>query len=676
MKRYLILLLIVAAACGAQGREVFNIDRNWRFFSNSEVTSDGAPTVNLPHIWNNDALSGKKDYFRGIGNYLKTIEIPSHWSGKRVFIRFYGANAVTNVIINGKHVGEHRGGYTAFSFEITDFLRFGERNYFWVIVNNAPQLDILPTAGDLNSYGGIFRDVELIVTDPVTVAPVLGTEGIFVHPKKVSREEVEAEAVVKVTGTKDGSAQVHLTVFTDEMDTVAQASARVRLSGRTVSTARLPFRIENPTLWDGVYNPFRYNVGIRLTADDVAASDSVVIRTGFRTCTVDPERGFLLNGRPYPIRGVKAHQDRALVGTALQPYQIEEDFELIRDMGANMVHTAGVPHSPEFYELCDRYGILVWCDLPFMGAAYRTDKAFVNSPLFLKNGKDQLREIIRQQMNRPSVVMWGLFSDLHQRGDDPSDYIRQLNMLAKQEDPSRMTVAGSNNDGSFNFITDLIVWDHFFGWTAGTPSDIRIWQEQLHRDWSNLRSGVSYGAGASIYHQEDSLYRAPYMGNWHPERWQTYLHEQYFDYLKGDSLLWGTFVANMFDYGAAGRSWGEGNGINDLGLVTFDRKYRKDAYYFYKANWNHTTPFVYIAERRWDTRRRTTQQIKVYSNRPEVELIVNGTSLGTKTGTNGTFRWEEVALHEGTNTIEARSGNVTDRIGIDILNSGSRSIVD
>lgn len=673
MMRYLFIVLFMGLLGNsyAGSREVFNLNRDWKFFSDSETSSDGAATVNLPHIWSTDALSGKKDYFRGVGNYLKNIDIPERWRGKRVFIKFYGANSVADLIVNGRHVGEHHGGYTAFTFEITNQLNYGANNFFWVIVNNSPRLDVLPTAGDANVYGGLFRDVELVVTNDAIVSLTdYGSSGICVAPKKVSKDIVDAEALIRVNATTDKTVLAQLTVFTNGMDTVSNQSARVRLNGMNTSIVSIPFSINQPTLWQGVKNPYLYNVGVKIIQDNVV-SDSLVIKTGFKFCWVDPVKGFMLNGEQYPLKGVVVNQDRASMGPAITPYQVKEDFNFIKDMGANAVRVSGLPHNSAFYSLCDLEGILVWSDMPLTGAAYRTDKAFMNTNAFKDNGKSQLREIIRQQYNHPSVMMWGIFSELTMRGDSPVDYVRELNSIAKSEDPSRLTVASSDQDGEINFITDLIVWNHSFGWQSGLPSDILVWLDQLNENWSNLRSGISYSGGASIYHQEDSLYRPNYMGNWHPERWQTYLHEEYYRNLKSDTTLWGKFVGNMFDYGAAGRNWGEGHGVNDCGLVTFDRKYRKDAFYFYKANWNSNDPFVYITERRWAWRHSTKQNIKIFTNQPEAELIVNGISHGTKSAEQGTILWNDIELNRDHNTIEARSGSLSDKADVIVINRGS-----
>ncbi len=667
MKRYIIILLCVVAAKNVAAREVVSLNRNWKFFSNSEQSSDGALTVNLPHIWNNDALGGKKDYFRGIGNYLKRIDIPAGWSSKKVYIRFEGANSITNLYVNGRHVGEHRGGYTAFAYDITPYLQFGTINSLWVLVNNSQTLDVMPTAGDANSYGGLFRNASLVVTEPVSIAVAdCASDGVYVSTTHVTREKVEGNIAVRIESPVEKSVQVRVAVFAPGGDTVfLREGGRVKVPAKGSATASIPFAIERAELWDGVKNPFLYNVSVKLLADN-AICDSLVVATGFRAIAVDPKAGFILNGEPYPLHGVVLHQDRAMVGTALLPYQVREDFDFVTEIGANAVRVAGGAHSRQFYDLCDRHGILVWSDIPFMGAAYFTDKAFVNSPLFRANGMLQLTETIRQQFNHPSVAMWGLFSEISTVGDNPATYVRELNTLAKKEDPSRMTVAASNHDGDINFITDLIVWNQSYGWNEGMPADLRIWMDQLRREWSSLRSGISYAAGASIYHQNDSLSRPQPGGNWHPERWQTFFHEEYFRLLKNTPDFWGTFVGNLFDYGAAGRAWGQGNGINDKGLVTFDRKYRKDAFYFYKANWNTADAFVYLAERRWDSRRKRRQDIKVYSNLPQVELFVAGASLGVKEGVDGMFVWKGVELRPGDNTVEARAGSLSDVIGITI----------
>ncbi len=669
MKRGLLLFIFILVSHSLVAREVHNINRGWKFFSNSAVSSDGALTVNLPHMWNNDALSGKRDYFRGIGNYLKSIKVPNNWQNKRVFIRFYGANSLANFLVNGKHVGEHRGGYTKFTYDITDCLKYGEANTFWVIVNNSPQMDILPTAGDQNSYGGLSRNVEIIVTDPTVISLTdYSSDGVSVVQNRVSEEMVEGVVNVMVDSHLGCNVTAEVTISkNDSMVVFTQSTGSYIGADEEPKMLTIPYTIQDPILWNGVINPYLYSVNVKLFRDDTLV-DSLELQTGFRYFSIDKNRGFMLNGSPYRLNGVVAHQDRVMVGPAISTYQVMEDFTLMQEMGATAVRVANVPHHADFYKLCDRFGMIVWSDIPLIGAAFLTDKAFLDTPSFKNNGIQQTKEIVKQHFNHPSIIFWGIFSDLSLRGDDPLNYIKELNTIVKTEDAGRYTAATSSEDGEINFVTDVIVWNHHLGWKEGWPDDIIVWLEQLKKEWSNLNSGISYGAGASIHHQEDSLYRPNYMDSWHPERWQTYFHESYYKNTQNNPQLFGTFVSNMFDYGATGRTWGEANGINDLGLVTFDRRYKKDAFYLYKANWNKNKPFVYIAERRWNQRNNSNQDIKIYSNCREVELFVNGVSMGMKSGDNGIFRWSDILFKDGISRVEANAVTAKDDMFLEILN--------
>ena len=437
MKKAGILLVLLTACLGLPAR----------FFSYSEGSSDRAQNVNLPHTWNNDALGGKNDYFRGVGNYMKDIQVPLEWRNKRVFIRFSGAGTVTDLIVNGRHVGEHRGGFGAFTFELTGYLRYGEQNLLWAIVNNAPRLDVLPMAGDINIYGGLYRDVDLIVTEPSHIAVNhYGSQGVYVHQKSVSRERAELEAVVRIDGLRDRLLSVTATVVTPMRDTVASEHARFRVPAEGRGSVSVPIAMDNPRLWNGTADPFMYDVIVRLM-DDSLLCDEVTVPLGLRYFSVDPKQGFLLNGSPYRLRGVSHYEDRASVGNALTPYQIAEDLDLIAEMGANAVRAAAYPHNESFYDECDRRGLVVLSELPLIGPAYMTDRGYINTEAFRDNGRDQLREMIFQQFNHPSVAVWGIFFNQTPRGDDPTAYVKELNSLAMLEDPSRLTSATSNQDG-------------------------------------------------------------------------------------------------------------------------------------------------------------------------------------------------------------------------------------
>ena len=431
----------------------------------------------------------------------------------------------------------------------------------------------------------------------------------------------------------------------------------------------MPFEIEKPVLWDGMRNPYLYKAWVKVY-DGPALTDSVSLPLGVRYFNFDTDRGFMLNGKPYRLRGVVTTEDRLGVGNAVSRAQTIEDLDLICEMGANAVRTS-LPHSRAFYELCDKRGIIVWSDLPLIGPTYITERGYIDSPAFRENGRNQLTEIIRQGYNNPSILMWGIFADLNTRGDDPVPYVQELASLASREDPGRPTVASSNQDGNINFATDLISWDHEYGWHEGLPSDIAVWLDEYRVSWSKLRTGINYGAGGSVYQQGDSLYRPSVNGLFHPERWQTSLHETYFAYVNPVEWLWGCFISNMFDYGAATRRWGDGSGVDDRGLVTLDRKTRKDAFYFYKANWNDSNKFLYIAERRWDNRPDRPQTVKVFSNVSEAELFVNGVSQGVRQPVSGVMRWDGVVMKVGDNNIEVLSGRLKDNCNIRIVPAGA-----
>ncbi len=646
-------------------REIYSLNRGWTFSIGQTNRTDHGTAVHLPHTWNNDAMVGKSDYFRGEGYYDRAITIPAEWQGKRLFIRILGANSVTNLFINGCHVGEHRGGSSAFTFEVSDFVRFGQLNMFRIVVNNSPRMDIQPTAGAANCYGGLYRGVELIVTEAYTISPLEhGCDGVWIESTSVSEARVEGSVKVALSGVKEmpGTFNVEIRITDAEDNHITDNIAPITADSEDIIS--VPFTIESPTLWQGTENPYLYNIDVKLRSTDHVV-DSLGVVTGFRTVAVDSNKGFLLNGKPYPLRGAVIHRDRTMAGNALTPLQIEEDFNTLLDMGANAVRIAGGQHADYFYELCDNHGIVVWSEGPLQGQAYATDCQYVRTEAFEQNGFIQLEETIKQLYNHPSVAFWGIFSKLNYRGDNPTNYVRGLNAKAKQLDPSRITAAVSNQDGELNFITDAVVFEHSFGWTGGEPDDIKLWCEQFRSQWrGKLCAGVTFAAGGSIFQQDEALTRPKPDGQWHPEGWQTHLHERYMSHLHTAEGFFGVFVTNLFEYGAAGYTYGDGKGTDDSGLITFDRKDRKDAYFLYKALWNTTDPFVHIVGRRYDTRTECKQSIKVYSNQAEVDLVLNDFPVSSKTSGNGIFIWEDLELQPGINRLEARSGWATDHISL------------
>ncbi len=666
MKRHILLYLFAIASVAASARQGVSLDRGWRFYCTGESVSDNATTVDLPHTWNAADAGANRSYFRGEGNYLKDIDIPAAWNGKRVFLRFYGANSFLTLMVNGRRVAQHAGGGTAGTFEITKMLRFGARNTLWAIVNNSPRTDVMPSAGANNVYGGLFRPAELIVTSQTAISPVdNSSDGVCISARRNGEQAYKVDATVRLTALRDQTVQVGVRMLSHDGTPVAQATDRVRVTEKGGGQLTLGLDVPTPRLWDGVNDPYLYDFQVKVSVDGVGV-DSLTVTSGLRETGFVQGQGFLLNGKTYPIRAVTLTQDRLGEGNALTSAQMVRDLRLVREMGANMVIFMEGTHSQEFCDMCDRAGIMAVCGIPFTGDASLPDRSFIGGEGLMANGRRQLTEVVRQYCNHPSVVMWSIFRCLSQRGDDPVPFIKELNALARKEDPTRPTVCVSNQDGEVNFITDMVIWQHRYGWTEGQASDIGVWLPYLHKTWGNLRSAVSYGAGASVRDQSDTVRRPATYSTFHPEGWQTALHEEYFRYLKDDRNLWATVVDNMFDFGAAGINRGRGPGIDDFGMVTFDRSQRKDAFYFYKANWNTTEKFVHVTDSRLTSRSRPVQTLRVFSNCEQVELTLNGTSLGTRLGVNGVFTWTDVVMPAGLNEITAHGGGQTDTAWITI----------
>ena len=667
MKKFLIVLAACMAAFSADAqRHDQLLNDNWQFRFGHQVEKGSAVRVDLPHTWNaQDALSGKTDYKRGLGHYERRLFVPADWEGQRLYLRFEGANSVADLFVNGRHVGQHRGGYGAFVFEITDYVNYGKANNLRVSVNNAETLDLMPLVGDFNFYGGLYRDVHLIRTGTACISLFdHGSPGVRIVQDSVSRDYAAVRALVALSNGSDAavSAEVRLRLLDGDREVAAQRLT-LTLPADSSIESELPVGLRRPHLWDGRRDPFRYRAEVSLWRDGHEV-DRVEQPLGLRHYRIDPEHGFFLNGRHLPLRGVCRHQDRSEVGNALRRAHHDEDAAIMAEMGANAVRLAHYPQAEYFYDLMDRDGFIVWAEIPFVGPGGYSDEGFVNLPAFRQNGRQQLVELIRQHYNHPSIVVWGLFNELSMRGDNPVPYIEELNDLAHREDPTRPTVAASNTDGALNFVTDAMAWNRYDGWYGGTPADLGRWLDRMHAAHPDLRIAISeYGAGASLYHQQDTLVKAVATSFWHPENWQTHYHMANWRELSARPFVWGSFIWNLFDFGAAHRHEGDRVGINDKGLVTFDRRTRKDAFYFYKANWNKDEPLLYLAERRTTRRTRPMQTFMAFTNQAEAELFVNGVSCGrAQADSLATVRWTGVRLRPGKNEVRVVSGRGTHRL--------------
>ena len=655
-----VLFMLYGMSMFAQRQDIL-LNNDWNFRFSHQVQKGTGVRVDLPHTWNaQDALSGKIDYKRGIGNYEKNLFIRPEWKGKRLFIRFEGVNNIADVFINRRHIGEHRGGYGAFIFEITGKVEYGKENSILVRVNNGEQLDIMPLVGDFNFYGGIYRDVHLLITDETCISPLdYASPGVRLIQDSVSHRYAKVRATVDLSNGSSGNQEVELNVrLLDGQRVVKEGTKNVNLSGNEVMQQELTFEIDQPHLWNGRQDPFLYQAEVTLFRNGQMV-DRVTQPLGLRFYRIDPDKGFFLNGKHLPLQGVCRHQDRSEVGNALRPQHHEEDVALMLEMGVNAVRLAHYPQATHFYDLMDKNGIIVWAEIPFVGPGGYNDKGFVDLPAFRANGKEQLKELIRQHYNHPSICVWGLFNELTELGDNPVEYIKELNVLAHQEDTTRPTTSASNQMGDLNFITDAIAWNRYDGWYGGTPADLGKWLDRMHKDHPEICIAISeYGAGASIYHQQDSLVKTVPTSWWHPENWQTYYHIENWKTISSRPYVWGSFVWNMFDFGAAHRTEGDRPGINDKGLVTFDRKVRKDAFYFYKANWNREEPMLYLTGKRNTVRTQRLQTITAFTNLSGAELFVNGKSYGKAIPDSyAILEWKNVELQPGENEIKVVSTN-------------------
>lgn len=656
MKRYIATLLLLALCAAAQAREIFPLNEGWRFFFKSENSSDNARHVTLPHTWNTDTGAG--GYFlETTANYQNDMYVPSEWASKRLFVKFYGVQSVADLFVNGYHVGAHRGGSTAFTFEITDKIRFGEDNALLVVVSNNSRDDVLPTSTDMNLYGGIYREAELILTEKTAVSPLhLGSEGVLVRQNSVTSALVEGEAEIYLTSAGESTCMLTLDITAPDGRKVFTKRQKTRLDGKPVV---IPFSIDNPQLWNPA-SPALYRVTASIGDD--AVTDSVTVRTGFRNIQVTTTGGLTINGERIPVHGVTLYHDNTISGGAILPQDYDADLQQIRDLGANALRSAVMPHAQYLYDRCDEQGLLVWVDVPLHRSSFLGDVAYFATPQFEQNGIQQLQEIIAQNYNHPSVMMWGIFSRLWMRGDDVTPYLRRLNDTAHGMDRSRPTVACSDQNGGINFITDLIVWRQDVGWRKGSTDDVAVWRNQLQKNWSNLRSGVCYGGSGFIGHKSYTAKAAP-RSNWMPEEHQTRFHEEYARNLQNDSLFWGTWINNMFDYGSARRPYG----INGAGLVTIDRRERKDAYYLYRALWNKQEPTLHIVDKRRRLRDRDRQAFSVYSSVGAPTLLVGADTVAMTEYAACQYRSDSVDV-QGIVKVKALAGAQSDSVTLRVGN--------
>ena len=607
-------------------RRIVNINRKWAFTKFATEAPKAIDSrwdfVNLPHTWNAlDGQDGGNDYFRGTGWYAKEIDRDELPEADKYFIEFRGANSVAELYVNGVKKMRHEGGYSTWRCDITAAIKAGKKTFLAVSVDNSPNENVYPQMADFTFYGGLYRDVNIIcVKESHFDLHYHGSPAIRVTPIVTGRD-----ALVKVRTFVTGRKEHHKYQYI-----IRNAKGEV-LADVTGNASKAQITILNVHLWNGRFDPYLYSVQVNLLDGDEIL-DSVSTRFGCRSFYIDPDKGFILNGAEYPLRGVSRHQDRWDVGNALLPEHHREDVDLICEMGANTVRLAHYQQDPYFYDLCDERGLIVWSEIPYISR---------HMPGARENTVSQMKELIHQNYNHPSIVVWGLSNDITMQGPEDPDMLenhRALNDLAHSLDKTRLTAIAafpmSPTDGELIQIPEVVSYNQFFGWYGGETQMTGPWFDKFHAKYPSIPVGCSgYGAEAMNWHSSDPVqgdYTEEYQAKYHEEMIKTFFSRKY---------IWASHCWNMFDFGSDARCEGGGMGQNYKGLVTIDRKYKKDAFYAYKA-WLSEEPFVHICGKRYIDRVAEVAQITVYSNRRTVELFANGVSLGVQESPDHFFRFD------------------------------------
>ena len=625
-------------------RQIYNFNTKWGFSKEAVEAPTTMPErwnwVNLPHTWNNiDGQDGGNDLYRGTAFYAKELEKMDLPKADRYFLEIQGANSSAILYVNGKKLANHDGGYSTWRVDITDVLE--DKNLFVFELDNSANDRVYPQNADFTFYGGLYRNVNIIaVNESHFDLEYYGAPGIKVTPEVVG-ENAKVEVEVFVKNVKENQKLIY-TLKDSEGNVVVEQET---LASQTVAS----LEIENVHLWHGRKDPYLYTAEVYLKSEDEVL-DNVSTRFGCRTFEIHPENGFILNGEEYPLRGVSRHQDRWGVGNALLREHHDEDMDLICEVGATTIRLAHYQHDQYFYDLCDERGMVVWAEIPYIST---------HMPNGRENTITQMKELVVQNYNHPSIVVWGLSNEITIGGEDDPDLVenhRILNDLVHEMDKTRLTtiacVSMCSMDNEYVQIPDVVSYNHYFGWYGGDTSQNGPWFDEFHAKHPNIPIGCSeYGCEALNWHTSN-----PEQGDY-TEEYQAYYHEELIKQFFTRKYMWATHVWNMFDFGADARNEGGENGQNHKGLVTFDRKYKKDSFYAYKA-WLSDDPFVHICSKRYVDRVEETTKVTVYSNQPEVELFANGVSLGKQTSPEHFFYFE--VPNTGETTLVAVAGECRD----------------
>ncbi len=619
-------------------RHILNLNENWLFVKDTaDITVREGERVNLPHSWNAiDGQDGGNDYFRGACLYLKSINKADLPEADCYYLELRGANSSADVYANGEKLAHHDGGYSTWRVNLTDALT--DTTEIAVVVDNSANDSVYPQMADFTFYGGLYRNVNLIAVNKTHFdLDYYGAPGLMITPT-VAGKDASVEVEVFVTPLAEGQKLVYTLYDQDENE----------LQKIESTESKVTFAIEDVHLWHGRRDPYLYCCEVEIVEKDEVL-DNVCSRFGCRTFRIDPDNGFILNGEEYPLRGVSRHQDRWGIGNALLPEHHAEDIDLIMEVGATTIRLAHYQHDQYFYDLCDEKGLVIWAEIPYISKHMPDGRA---------NTISQMKELIVQNYNHPSIVVWGLSNEISIGGSDEDllENHRILNDLVHEMDKTRLTtiaaVSMCKMDDPYLLIPDVVSYNHYFGWYGGDVSMNGPWFDKFHEVHPNIPIGISeYGCEALNWHTSN-----PKQGDY-TEEYQAYYHEELIKQLFTRKYIWATHVWNMFDFGADARAEGGENGQNHKGLITMDRSYKKDAFYAYKA-WLSDDPFVHLCGKRYVDRVEDVTRVTVYSNQPEVELFVNGESIGKKTAEDHFFYFD--VKNEGETTIVAKAGDLSD----------------
>lgn len=647
------VLVSLVAKADDNPRTFILLDKGWGYRPVSDTgLKSSMKQVTVPHTWNANYIPGTRSYNREMMVYRRDLEITPDMKDKRLFLYFEGVNSSATVLVNNKSVGSHKGGYTAFCMEVTDYAKQGT-NKLEVWVTNAYNPEILPISGDFNIYGGIHRPCHLLVTEQDCISPLFyASPGVFIHQDKVSEKQAQitVETMLSLRGKKQG-----LKVRTTIEDAKGNIISQNIEQNVTIENVKQPFVIEHPVLWNAKQNPHLYKVIVELL-DNGKVIDRVEQRTGLRYFSVDADKGFFLNGKYLDLYGFCLHEEVEGKGSALSAEDHERDMELVKESGATSLRLVHYPHSESIYHLSDENGIVLWTEIPMVGPGGYDFCGFINTDGLKEHARQVLKELVYQKYNHPSICFWGIFNEIRTNYDNAEPFARELHELYKEIDPSRLTTLASCDDPKFyQNCSDLMAWNKYIGWygSRNAPETAGNFFDKAKAASNGKPVAISeYGGGANVEHhfsmKENDVKPS---GQFHPEEGQTYIHEGNWSAFAQRPYMWAKYIWVFADFQSSIRNEGGKPGINDKGLVTYDRKIKKDAFYFYKANWS-TEPMIYITSRRFTERPEANVQVKVYSNLRENTLYVNGKKIGKqKSDSLHRVVWQNVTLSKGENRI-------------------------